>query len=338
MKDKVLQIGKFVFFISLGVFIIWLFQRQLTPEEKTKIIDSFYTADYFYILLAAIITLLANLLRAVVWRMLLQPMNFHPGLNKTFGAVTIGYFANLAFPRFGEVLRCVILNRYDGIPTQKSIGTVIVERVLDMLVFAVIFAAVCILQFSEVKDYMYTRFGTGIEAKFGDIPVLLTILYIFIGTALILGIFFLIFRKRIIKNTLYQKIARLFKDFLTGLKSIRDVKKPLLLIVCCIGIWLLYFLSTYVACFSITETSHLPLMTVLTVFVISSFGMMITPGGIGLYPVLVAESLAIFGVLKASGYALGWILWSSQTIVYIAAGLFYLILFPIIYKKHKYII
>ena len=128
---------KLGFFLGLGILFIWLFVRQLTPEQEHEIIVSFTKANYWWLLPVFVVWFLSLLFRAIRWNMMLQSMEYFPKIYNTFMAVLIGYFANLALPRLGEVSRCSVLTKYENIPFSKSFGTVITERVFDMLIFIV---------------------------------------------------------------------------------------------------------------------------------------------------------------------------------------------------------
>ncbi len=128
-------IVKFLLFLGLGLFVIWLSLRGLSQEEKSQILNSFRTANYNWVILAIILGILSHLLRSLRWMLFFEPMGYKPTLKVTFYAVMVGYFANMAFPRLGEVTRCGILAKYERIPFNKSFGTVITERAIDMLLF-----------------------------------------------------------------------------------------------------------------------------------------------------------------------------------------------------------
>jgi uncharacterized protein (TIRG00374 family) len=330
LKKKVLLILKFIFFIGLGIFFIWWFQRKLSPTEKFEISNSFRSANYLWVFLAIIPGILSHLSRSMRWQMLLKPMGYHPKLKTTFAAVMVGYFANLAFPRLGEVMRCGILHKYEKIPVSKSFGTVITERTIDMLIFFVLFLLTLIVEFHNLKDYLYDSFWIKFADKFNNFNLTN---FIFIGILIfifIVFILFLIFKKKITSSNIYQKIVVILLGFIEGLKSLSKVDKPLLFIFHSLFIWLNYFLMTWLIFFCFDQTASLGLNVVLSALVMGSVGIMIVPGGIGIYPVIISQTLVIFSIPKTVGYAMGWIAWSSQTLLIIILGLIALMVLPLL--------
>ncbi len=334
MKKKILLLLKFAFFLGLGFFFIWWFQRKLSISEKHEITSSFQSANYLWVFVAFIPGILSHLSRAVRWRMLLKPMGYEPKLKTTFAAVMIGYFANLAFPRLGEVMRCGILNKYEKIPVSKSFGTVITERTIDMIMFFLLFLLTLIIEFNNLKDYIYDNFWIKFADKFSNINVSGFLFLTIVSFFLILIILFLIFKKRIIKSDVYIKIMVFIMGFVEGLKSLSKIEKPYWFVFHSLFIWLNYFLMTWMVFFCFDQTASLGLNVALSALVMGSFGIMLVPGGIGIYPVIISETLKIFEIAKTTGYALGWITWSSQTFMIILFGLISLAILPLIKKKN----
>ena len=331
MKKKIILVLKFAFFLGLGIFIIWWYQRQLSDDEWEKILKSFHSANYLWVIISIIPGIVSHLSRSLRWRMLLRPMGYHPKLKTTFAAVMVGYFANLAFPRLGEVMRCGILNKYEKIPVNKSLGTVITERTVDMIVFLLLFLVTFAMEFEKLKDYVYNKF----HGKFNNINVTgVLFLSILFFIALIVILFF-VFKKRLAKSALFTRIVVFLMGFVEGLKSLAKVDKPWLFVFHSLFIWLNYFLMVYFIFFCFPETIHLTLTPdkALAVLVMGSIGIMIVQGGIGIYPAIVSETMLIFGVTKTVGLAMGWIAWTSQTLIIILLGLLSLVILPILNKK-----
>jgi len=319
-KAGVTTILKFVFFLGLGILIIWLSLKDLTEMEKQEIIKAFRTANYNWVILALILGILSHLLRALRWIMFMVPMGYKPRVKTTFYAVMIGYLANLAFPRLGEVTRCGILSRYEKIPFNRSLGTVITERAIDMLFFFLLFILMIVTQLGTIRDYLDETIYPKLVEKFGAIHYS-RLLYSTVGSFFaLLVILFFIFRKRLQQFTLYRKIKNLVIGFCEGLKSLTQIRRPWLFILYSLLIWTLYFLMLYVCFFCFPETSHLPLGAGLSALVLGSIGIMITPGGIGLYPALIQETLRLYGIALVTGLALGWIVWVTQTLMILVVG------------------
>ena len=318
-------------FLGIGIFFIWIFLRNLTAEQKQEILNSMGNANYWWIALAIPLGILSHFLRAIRWQMLIETMGYKPRKSNMFFAVMIGYFANLALPRLGEVSRCSILTKYENVPFQKSFGTVITERALDMMIFLFLFFLNLALQAERLSGYIDEKIYKPLQDKLHlnlDLSGAFAILMI--SFIVIFGIIFLVFRKQITTNSIYLKIKNIISGFVEGMKSLIKVRNIWLFGFYTFSIWALYMLMAYIVFFSIPESSRLGLDAGLAVLVFGSIGMMVVQGGIGIYPAIVAETLVLYGVASAQGYALGWLIWTSQNITIVLVGIISLILLPIL--------
>lgn len=336
LKKKILPTVKILFFLSIGIFFIWLFLRELSPDQKLEIWNSFIHARFGWLVLALVIGFFSHLVRAIRWRILLDPMGYHPRLSNTFFAVMIGYFANMALPRLGEVTRCGILNRYEKIPINKSIGTVIVERSIDMVVFIILFLVNLFIFFDKLEVYVNEKVYKPLNDKIQYSEISSFYLVLLIGIFVSIISVFFIFRKRIKESTFYTKTTEILVGFWHGLWAITKIKKPWAFIFQSFLIWILYFLMIYVCIFSLPQTSHLGVGAGLSMLIFGSIGIMIVQGGIGIYPAIIAETLAIYGIQATTGYALGWLSWTAQTLLIVLMGIASLIILPIYNKKHRH--
>ncbi|MCX6277773.1 MAG: lysylphosphatidylglycerol synthase transmembrane domain-containing protein [Bacteroidetes bacterium] len=311
---------KFILFLGLGILIIWLSLRGLSSEERNQIIHSFRIANYNWVILTIIMGISSHLLRALRWKLLLEPMNYHPSLKNTFFAVMVGYFANMAFPRLGEVTRCGILTRYENIPFNKSFGTVITERTIDMIMFVALFFLMIFSQVGTIGNYMNIYIYPKMAEKLQN-PLFSKV---FIGSGIALFILFIsliyIFRQKIAASRLAQKILTLIHGFWEGLKSLSLIRQPGLFVFYSLAIWTLYFFMIYVCFFCFPDTSSLSPGAGLSSLVLGSVGIMVTPGGIGLYPAIIQETLSLYGIVRTTGLALGWISWAAQTGMILLVG------------------
>jgi len=334
LNKKIRDILKFSLFLGIGIFFIWLFMRNLTPGQKSEIFLSFKIAEYSWIILAFMLGMLSHLLRTLRWKILLEPMGYNPSTGNVFMAVMTGYLANLALPRLGEVSRCGILTQYEKIPFNKSFGTVITERVIDMLSFILIFFILIFTQSGKIHIYLEQKIYIPLEQKFNlNLIGGNYMLFLITGLGISAIIILIILHKRYIHSAIYQKFYKLFTGFLEGIKSLVSIKKPVLFVVYSVGIWLMYLLMAYVVFFSLKETSSLGLDAGLAVLIFGSVGIMIVQGGIGIYPAIVAETLFLWDIPETKGYAMGWLIWGSQTLMILIAGVFSLLLLPVINKK-----
>jgi len=331
LNPKLKNIIRFTVFLGIGIFFIWIFLRNLTADQKQEILDSMSNANYWWIALAIPLGILSHYLRALRWKMLIETMGYKPRNSNMFFAVMVGYFANLALPRLGEVSRCTILTKYEKVPFQKSFGTVITERVLDMMMFFFLFFLNLVLQAERLSGYIDENIYKPIQSKLNlsfDLSGAFTI--IMISFIVVFGIIFLVFGKKIRANKYFKKIKLVALGFIEGMKSLTKVRNIWLFVFFTFSIWALYLLMAYVVFFSIPASSGEGLDAGLAVLVFGSIGMMVVQGGIGIYPAIVAETLVLYGVASAQGYALGWLIWTSQNIVVVLLGIISLILLPIL--------
>ncbi len=319
-NNRVITFIKFSLFLGLGICIIWLSLRGLTPNERSQILYSFRIANYYWVILTIAMGILSHVLRSLRWMLFFEPMGYKPSFKNTFFAVMVGYFANLAFPRLGEVTRCGILARYENIPFNKSFGTVITERAIDMIVFFLLFVLMIFTQAGTIGQYLDTSIYPKLAEKFEN-PIFSRI-FIFSGiilAAIIISILFMM-RKRIASSRLFLKIKKLVLGFYEGLKSLSQIRKPGLFIFYSLAIWSLYFFMLYVCFFCFPDTSALSPGAGLSSLVLGSVGIMVTPGGIGLYPAIIQETLMLYGISRPTGLALGWISWTAQTSMILIVG------------------
>ncbi|MEI6747869.1 MAG: lysylphosphatidylglycerol synthase transmembrane domain-containing protein [Bacteroidales bacterium] len=334
MKNKAKTIARFLIFLGIGIFFIWLSMRDLTHAQKKDIISSFRNANYAWIVLAIFLGVLSHYLRSVRWKMLIEPMGYKPRTYNVFFAVFIGYIANLALPRLGEVSRCGILTRYEKIPFNKSFGTVIAERTIDMIIFLVLFFTTLILQSSRLYAYVQTYIYDRLEAKLNysiDFTGYLTYAVLLLSFLFLLVL--ILMWKRIKRSALFLKLKDLILGFLEGIKSVYKVRNPFLFGFYSIAIWFLYLLMAYLVFFSLPLTSSLGLEAGLGVLIFGSIGIMLVQGGLGIYPAIVAETLVLYSIPHTTGLAMGWLIWSSQTITIIVLGTLSLILLPVFNKS-----
>ncbi len=224
MKKSLLTTVKFLLFLSLGILLVWLSIKDLKPDERKDIWESFRYAKYSWVIICVILGVFSHLVRASRWKRLLLPMGYKPSLKNTFFAVMIGYLANLAFPRLGEVTRCGILNRYEKIPINKALGTVITERALDLLIFFLLFVITILSQYNIINEYLQTDLYPKLSAKFSFFAFDHLVGYLLLIIIVVFVFAYFIFKKRLEKSKLYIKFKELLYGFWQGLKSLTQLK------------------------------------------------------------------------------------------------------------------
>lgn len=321
MKKKVTGLLKFGLFLGIGLLITWLSLRNLTSDDRADLMSSFAEVKVLWIMAVLVIGIFSHLFRAWRWQMLLEPVAEKPSLRNTFLAVMTGYFANLAFPRLGELTRCGVLHTTNHIPVNKSLGTVITERGIDLVLFFLLFLLLVITQYRVLVDYLETNVLTGFESKVTSLGAN-TVLLIVAATGVIMAILMIrIVMRSKPENKFLYKMRTLFLGFRDGVASIGQIRRPWLFVVHSLMIWFCYFLMTWLCFKALGATSTLGTGAGLAVLMLGAVGIMITPGGIGLYPLIVRDTLLLYGITATTGFAMGWILWTSQTATIILTGI-----------------
>jgi len=270
--------------------------------------------------------LLSHLSRAYRWRFQLEPMGYNIKLGNSIMAVFVTYIINYTIPRAGEVARATVLTNYEGVPFEKSFGTIVSERIADMVVMLGIISVALFLQFDVISNQYFEK----IEKL--DISTNQTL--VFAITSFIL-ISFMILIIQIGKSKIVVKIKSILSGLLEGVTSILKMKKKWAFIFHTLFIWGMYVLMFYVTSFSLEETNQLPFSAILIGFIFASFSIAATNGGIGSYPLAVFAAFSIFNIPEAPSIAFGWIMWTSQTLMVIVLGGFSLFFLPI-YNRYGY--
>jgi hypothetical protein len=262
----------------------------------------------------------------------MEPLGYFPSNFNTMAAVMIGYLANTAVPRLGEVMKCSILSKYEGLKADKLIGTIVVERLIDVTCLLLVFMLALVFQGHIIGDYVANAFGNFFRDKSGGFASYKVLLVTFSLLTFIIILIFLF--KRFAHLNVITKVNNTLKGLLQGLNSIRLIKRKTAFLVYTILIWLLYLLSTTAGIYALRETEFLGLAGGLTALGVGSIAMIITPGGIGAYPLLIAKLMELYGLdFKTIGTALGWLLWSAQTIIILVCGVIFSALITYFNKK-----
>lgn len=310
----------------LGILIFWMVYK----DQDFKRIKSILTNDvnYFWIVVSLLLGLLSHISRTVRWNLLIEPLGRKPRILNTFLAVMVGYLMNLALPRMGEISRCGVIARYEKISFTKLVGTVVLERLIDVLMLLFLLAIVALTQFGQVLEFL--KNNPEVNEKIQKVvysPVL-------IGVVLLFLIVLWISRHKIRESSLMKKAMGFVGQFVEGFRSIGKMKKKGAFIFHSVFIWVLYYLMMYVIFFAFGFTSHLGLLAGLTVFVLGSFGMVApVQGGIGAWHFMVIEGLALYGVDKADGKVFALLAHGSSTIMLIVLGLIGLLVLPFVNER-----
>lgn len=309
--------------IALGVFLIWYSISKLTPSDIQSIKTSFKTANYIWVLVSLLLGALSHLSRAYRWKFLLEPLGYKPRFANSIMAVLIAYLLNLFIPRSGEIARAASVKKYENIPFEKAIGTIVAERVADVIMLLIIIGVAFSLQTELIGSYIFKNSeGSNVYSK----------LFMFIGLPLIgLGLYWY-FKNS--KNLIIIKIISFISGLIEGVISILKMRKKWEFIFHTLFIWLMYVLMFYSVTFALPETTNLPFGAIIVGFVLGSLSMALTNGGLGTYPVFVAGALVLYKIEMNPALAFGWIMWTAQTIMIVLFGGLSFLMLPI-YNKTK---
>ncbi|MDJ0644670.1 MAG: lysylphosphatidylglycerol synthase transmembrane domain-containing protein [Flavobacteriaceae bacterium] len=308
--------------IAIGIGVIWYFLAQLSPQDKKDIINSFKSANYWWVGLSLFFGMLSHFSRAYRWQFLFEPLGYKPRFVNSFMTVLMAYLVNLAMPRAGDVARGTAISRYEKIPFEKAIGTIVAERIADVILLLFIIGIAFISQAELIKGYL---FKNGTSSTVIGILILLLL-----GGFAIIG-FQLIQRA---KSGFLLRVKKFVNGLFEGAISIFRMKKKWPFILHTFFIWVMYVLMFYVVTFALPETTHLPFEAIIVGFVVGGLSMALTNGGLGTYPVFVAGALALYGVAGNPANAFGWIMWTAQTLMIIVFGGFSFLLLPI-YNRNR---
>ena len=312
MKKTLITILQYVVFLGLGIWIVYHMLHQLTAQQETELVAAIKSINAWFLIPICFVGFLSHFFRALRWRYLLETVEMKPTVLNTTFAVMIGYITNLVLPRAGEVAKCTVLAKYEKMPAHKMIGTIVAERAFDIVCLLVIAIFAFLVQFNWISDYVGGR-ASILAAKIERHENILLAAAVALALFIIASI--IIYRKN--KET---KFGRFMKEMNRGILSILHMKKRMQFMGYTVLIWMMYMLQIYIGLKSLPATHHLTMLAALVVLVYGSVGMIVTPGGIGLYPFLVAQILGVYLISDVPAQAFGWIAWVVQTAIIIVLG------------------
>jgi glycosyltransferase 2 family protein len=325
MKKSVATILQYLFFFVLGFFFVWMSVKDIDDEKWKQIQSALRNARYILAVPVFAILLLSHYIRALRWRLLIEPLGYRPDRANTYFAVMIGYLANQGVPRMGEVLKCTVLARYEKIPAEKLVGTIILERLIDALTLLVVFGITLLIQpglYSQITGQVF-------QARDGQSKTNSGLLFLLAVAGLILLIVVIwMVRKKKNFSDLGPALRLIGTRIWQGLSAVRHLKKRGQFVILTMVLWGLYLSGGYLGFQAFHETEQYGIREAFTVLSAGSIGMIITPGGIGGYPLLIEGTMMMYGLQQGIAMAFGWLLWIAQTVVVLLAGLVSFILLP----------
>jgi len=320
-KTAQAKIVKTIIPLLIGVLFIYLSLKNTTAQDRITIYNSIKEADYGYIFLSLILGLLSHLSRAYRWNFMLNPLGYHPRLINNVLAIFITYIANLGVPRSGELFRATVMQTYEKIPFEKSFGTIIAERTVDLFMLLITIGIALLME----SDVIYSMLQ---ERSVNPWSILLFL-------ALSTGFIYIVFQQ--LKKTAHpfaQKILSLLKGLSEGFLTLVHMKKKWAYLFHTVFIWTMYIAMFYIIKLSLPETQSLGFEPILIGFIVGALAISATNGGIGIYPFSVSLVLISYGISKESSLAFGWIMWSAQTIMVLFFGSLSFLLLPLVNRKN----
>ncbi|MFN3968932.1 YbhN family protein [Flavobacterium sp.] len=307
--------------LFIGIGIIYYQYTTLKPDEIDKIKRSFQKANYSFIVLSLMIACVGYWSRAYRWKFALNHLGYQTKFHNNFFTVCVSYLVNLTVPRSGEISRAALLKKYENVPFDKAFGTIVAERIVDLLIFLLFVLIGFISQFDAIYQFLLSK------------NVSLQYLIYYGIAAVAMGVIFLliwIYAEWPIILKLKEKLSGLIEGMTTVLK----MKDKWKYIFHSFFIWISYLSMFYVAIFALPETAEISFDIIIMGFIFGSLAVGFSNGGLGAYPFSIALIFSLYGISNDIGIAFGWLVWTSQTILAILLGLISYVLLPV-FNRNK---
>ena len=321
MKKRFKKITLIILPVALGVFLIWWSLSALSESDKLEIKNALKNVNYFWVFISLFLGLLSHLSRAYRWKFLLAPLGYKIHFTNGVFTVFIAYLINLVIPRAGEIARATAISKYESIPFEKAFGTIVVERIVDVIMLLLIIVIAFFYQFDLLKDLILNKIP-----KEPIYPILLSLLSILLASA-----FYVLIRKS--KNVFFEKIRNFITGLLEGIKSIFFMQKKWAFLAHTIFIWAMYLLMFYTLSLSMPEVSSIGFGAIVTGFIAGALSIATTNGGLGTYPLGIQQVLILFGIASNPALAFGWLMWTAQTFMILFFGGISFLVMPLYNKK-----
>jgi len=319
---KIKSLLKVILPLAVGFFFVYLSYNSTSEEDRILIYSYIQKADLRFVMLSVFFGILSHLSRAYRWKYLLSPLGYQPRFINSVLAVLIAYIANLGIPRSGEILRATTLSSYEKIPFEKTFGTIVAERLVDLLILMGFVLISLVLQFDIIWSILT-------EKKISTVQIVIGLAFVIIGYIILKKLF------NLSQNPLIIRIKNFFWGLAEGIMSLKNMPNKGRFIGHTLFIWLMYLAMFYVVKWTVPETASLGMNAILPAFVVGGLAISATNGGIGIYPFSVALVLAAFKISNESGLAFGWIMWTSQTLMIIVFGSLSFFVLPLVNRQQK---
>ena len=317
MSKKLKSYIKILLPISIGIFCIFFSFRNIGFTDFTKY---FYEINYLWVFVGIFLGALSHISRSYRWKYLIEPLGYKLGFINSVLAVFSAYLINYTIPRAGDIARATMISKYEKIPLDKTLGTIVAERAVDVICILTIIATGLIFEFNRISEKLISLIeNTEISVVIIYVGVIILILFV---------------SNRVLRKSKYYKsILNFFSGIVEGLTIIFKMEKRVPFILHSIFIWLMYILMFWATSMAFFELHEVAFYQFMISFTLAAISIMLSNGGIGIYPLAVEESLGWYGVQSTTGLAFGWVSWLSQTMMVIIFGGLSLFILPFINRK-----
>ncbi len=317
MSKKLKSYIKILLPISIGIFCIFFSFRNISFTDFTKY---FYEINYLWVFVGIFLGALSHISRSYRWKYLIEPLGYKLGFINSVLAVFSAYLINYTIPRAGDIARATMISKYEKIPLDKTLGTIVAERAVDVICILTIIATGLIFEFNRISEKLISLIeNTEISVVIIYVGVIILILFV---------------SNRVLRKSKYYKsILNFFSGIIEGLTIIFKMEKRVPFILHSIFIWLMYILMFWATSMAFFELHEVAFYQFMISFTLAAISIMLSNGGIGIYPLAVEESLGWYGVQSTTGLAFGWVSWLSQTMMVIIFGGLSLFILPFINRK-----
>lgn len=332
MNRKIKSAIQYLIFLGGGLFLVWWQLKGMTPEEKSSFYFSLGQANYWVVIPIVFISLVSHLSRSMRWKLLMEPMEYNPALKNVFAATMVGYLANSAIPRLGEIVKCSALAKYEKLRVDKLVGTILIERLFDFVCYLFFIAITILIQIDVAGGFVLKllRPNPGSDPSESFLKPAIAIAGLLILYIIIRKVF-----QKYPDNPVLARLRYFLKGLMEGIQTIRGLRRQKAFLGHTLLIWFCYFLQIYLGFLAMPETSVLGVKASFSVLTLATLAMIITPGGIGSFPVFVMQTLILYGISAPVGTAFGWLMWGVSTFIIIVAGLIALLALPLMNKPVK---
>ena len=317
MSKKLKSYIKILLPISIGIFCIFFSFRNIGFTDFTKY---FYEINYLWVFVGIFLGALSHISRSYRWKYLIEPLGYKLGFINSVLAVFSAYLINYTIPRAGDIARATMISKYEKIPLDKTLGTIVAERAVDVICILTIIATGLIFEFNRISDKLISLIEN----------TKISVIIIYVGVIILI----LFVSNRVLKKSKYYKsILNFFSGIIEGLTIIFKMEKRVPFILHSIFIWLMYILMFWATSMAFFELHEVAFYQFMISFTLAAISIMLSNGGIGISPLAVEESLGWYGVQSTTGLAVGWVSWLSQTMMVIIFGGLSLFILPFINRK-----